>query len=71
LSRRGPCSDNAEIESFWSTLKIETGLDHDLLLDPAETEFEVFDYIETFYNRTRRHNSLGYLSPVAFETMHK
>ncbi len=71
MSRRGRCSDNAEMESFWSTLMVESGLDHDLLLDPAETELEVFDYIEIFYNRTRRHNSLGYLSPVAFETMHK
>ena len=69
MSRAGNCYDNAPMESFWSTFKSDTGLD---LLEPAsrhEAELAVFDYIETFYNPTRRHSSLGYLSPVAFENL--
>jgi transposase InsO family protein len=67
MSRAGNCYDNAAMESFWSTLKTETGLEEGLLLSRAQTELAVFDYIETFYNPVRRHSSLGYLSPVAFE----
>ena len=68
MSRTGNCYDNATMESFWSTLKSDTGLDHLVPANRAEAELAVFDYIETFYNPTRRHSSLGYLSPVAFET---
>ena len=67
MSRAGNCYDNAFIESFWSTLKSDTELD---LFEPSsrsEAELAVFDYIETFYNPTRRHTSLGSVSPVAFE----
>lgn len=67
MSRAGNCYDNAAMESFWSTLKSDTELD---VLEPAsrhDAELAVFDYIETFYNRTRRHTSLGSVSPVAFE----
>jgi transposase InsO family protein len=67
MSRAGNCYDNAAMESFWSTLKSDTGLD---ILEPDshhQAELAVFDYIETFYNRTRRHTSLGSVSPVAFE----
>ena len=67
MSRAGNCYDNAAMESFWSTLKTETGLEEGQLLSRRETELAVFDYIETFYNPARRHSSLGYLSPVAFE----
>lgn len=67
MSRRGNCYDNAAMESFWSTLKTETGLDQVLPIGRRAAELIVFDYIETFYNPTRRHSSLGYLSPVAFE----
>lgn len=67
MSRAGNCYDNAAMESFWSTLKTETGLEQGPLLDRRQTELAVFDYIETFYNPVRRHSSLGYLSPVAFE----
>jgi putative transposase len=69
MSRRGNCYDNAEIESFWSTLKCDTGLDHHVFLSQSQTELAVFDYIETFYNPARRHSSLGQLSPVAFENL--
>ena len=71
MSRKANCYDNATMESFWSTLKSDTGLD---LLEPEshhEAELAVFDYIETFYNRTRRHSSLGGVSPVTFEQRNK
>lgn len=67
MSRRGNCYDNAAMESFWSTLKTETGLDATVAISRRAAELIVFDYIETFYNPKRRHSSLGYLSPVAFE----
>ena len=68
MSRRGNCYDNAAMESFWSTLKTETSLDQAVPISRRAAELIVFDYIQTFYNPTRRHSSLGYLSPVAFET---
>ncbi len=67
MSRAGNCYDNAAMESFWSTLKTETELDVVTPLSRRAAELAVFDYIETFYNPTRRHSSLGYLSPVVFE----
>jgi putative transposase len=67
MSRKGNCYDNASVESFWSTLKTETHLDVVEPISRRAAELIVFDYIETFYNPTRRHSSLGYLSPVAFE----
>lgn len=71
MSRAGNCYDNAAMESFWSTLKTDTGLDESIPTSRQNTKLAVFDYIETFYNPTRRHSSLGYLSPVAFENQQK
>jgi transposase InsO family protein len=71
MSRAGNCYDNAAMESFWSTFKSDTGLDETVLATRREAELAVFDYIETFYNPRRRHSSLGYLSPVAFENRQK
>ena len=71
MSRAGNCYDNAAMESFWSTLKTDTGLDESIPASRRNTELAVFDYIETFYNPTRRHSSLGYISPVAFENQLK
>jgi len=71
MSRAGNCYDNAAMESFWSTLKTDTGLDISIPASRRHAELAVFDYIETFYNPTRRHSSLGYLSPVAFENQQK
>jgi transposase InsO family protein len=71
MSRAGNCYDNAAMESFWSTLKTDTGLDESIPASRQHAELAVFDYIETFYNPTRRHSSLGYLSPVAFENQQK
>jgi putative transposase len=67
MSRKGNCYDNATIESFWSTLKTETGLDDVIPKNRSAAKLIVFDFIETFYNPSRRHSSLGYLSPVDFE----
>jgi len=71
MSRSGNCYDNAAMESFWSSFKTDSGLDVTILATRREAELAVFDYIETFYNPRRRHSSLGYLSPVAFENKHQ
>ena len=66
MSRKGNCYDNAVAESFFSTLEFEL-----LMLTEWRTRDEartsVFQYIETWYNRKRRHSTLGYLSPAAYE----
>jgi transposase InsO family protein len=67
MSAAGNCYDNAFAESFFSTFKTESGIEEQLPATRREAELVTFDYIETFYNPTRRHSSLGYLSPVAFE----
>lgn len=66
MSRAGDCYDNAVVESFFSTLKVELeGVGRHRTRQEAYRE--LFDYIERFYNRRRRHSSLGYVSPMAFE----
>ena len=67
MSRKGNCYDNAFIESFWSSLKYET-VYHRKFATRAAARAALFDYIEVFYNRTRLHSSLGYLSPLNFES---
>ncbi len=67
MSRKGNCYDNAFIESFWSSLKYET-VYRRKYATRAEARSAIFDYIESFYNRTRLHSSLGYVSPVQFES---
>ena len=66
MSRKGNCYDNACVESFFSTLKNELVLGR-TYRNRDEARREVFDYIETFYNTRRLHQSLGYVSPVQFE----
>jgi transposase InsO family protein len=66
MSRRGDCWDNAVVESFFSTLKLEL-VYLCVFKTRAEARAAIFEYIEAFYNRKRRHSSLGYLSPVDFE----
>jgi putative transposase len=66
MSRRGNCYDNATMESFWATLKLE--LVYRSRFDTrAQARRQIFDYIETFYNRQRAHSALDYYSPVDFE----
>jgi putative transposase len=68
MSRRGNCYDNATMESFWSTLKLE--LVYRRLFDTrTQARRQIFDYIETFYNRQRTHSALDYHSPVDFELL--
>ena len=66
MSRRGNCWDNAMMESFFATLKKERIHQEDYATR-REARQSVFDYIELFYNRVRRHSALGYLSPDEFE----
>lgn len=66
MSRRGNCYDNAAMESFWSTLKLELVYRRDFQTR-AQGRSEIFDYIELFYNRQRSHSALNFLSPVDFE----
>jgi putative transposase len=66
MSRRGDCWDNATMESFFATLKKEL-VHHEDYQTGAEARASVFEYIEVFYNRVRRHSALGYLSPVEYE----
>ena len=66
MSRKGDCYDNAMMESFWGTLKEEC-VGQSLFRSRKEAKTALFDYIEVFYNRKRRHSSLDYLSPVDFE----
>lgn len=66
MSGKGNCYDNAQAESFFSRFKTE--LVEDGLFESVEQAgTESFDYIEVYYNRVRRHSSLGYLSPEEFE----
>ena len=67
MSRKGNCYDNAYIESFWSSLKYEL-VYHQRFATYAQARMAIFDYIETFYNRTRLHSSLAFKSPIYFES---
>ncbi len=66
MSRRGNCWDNAVVESFFSNLKSEK-IKKKIYSTREEARLEVFDYIEGFYNRARRHKHLDQLSPHEFE----
>jgi putative transposase len=66
MSGRGNCYDNAITESFFHTLKVEL-VYQEKFKTRKEAKLAVFEYIEGFYNRERRHSSLGYLSPEEFE----
>ena len=67
MSRKGNCYDNAFIESFWSSMKYEAVWPRKFATR-AEARTALFDYIEVFYNRTRLHSGLGYVSPITFES---
>ena len=59
MGKKGDCFDNAVVESFFSTLKRELLLDH-VFQTRQEGRLQVFEYVEVFYNRQRRHSTLGY-----------
>ena len=66
MSRKGDCYDNAPMESFFHTLKTEL-VHHWHYATRAEATRDIFAYIEGFYNRTRRHSAIGYISPIEME----
>ena len=66
MGSRGDCFDNAVLESFHATLKKDL-IHRRSWPTKAEARTAVFDYIEVFYNRRRRHSLLGMLSPLEFE----
>ena len=66
MSRRGNCWDNAVVESFFHTLKTEH-VHHQRYRTREDARQDIFEWIEVFYNRVRRHSTLGYRSPAEFE----
>jgi putative transposase len=66
----GDCYDNAMAESFFATLEVEL-IDRSDWATPSEARAAVFEFIEVFYNRIRRHSALGYLSPTQFEDRYR
>lgn len=66
MSRKGNCWDNAVAESFFHTLKVEL-IQNQNYKTRQQAQADIFEYIEVFYNRQRRHSYLDYLSPVEFE----
>jgi len=66
MSRKGNCYDNAAMEAFWSTLKLEL-IYRRQFQNAGQLGQALFDYIEVFYNRIRLHSALGYRSPAEFE----
>ncbi|MBF0384202.1 MAG: IS3 family transposase [Magnetococcales bacterium] len=66
MSRKGNCWDNAPAESFFHTLKTEL-VNLSQYKTREEAKKDIFEYIEVFYNRQRRHSTIGYLSPLAYE----
>ena len=66
MSRSGDCWDNAAMESFFSTLKIER-TNRTAYRNRDEAKADVFDYLERFYNLRRRHSTLDYVSPADYE----
>jgi len=66
MSRKANCYDNATMEAFWSTLKLELVYRREFD-DASQLRQALFDYIEVFYNRQRLHSALGYQTPADFE----
>ena len=66
MSGKGDCYDNAVAESFFATLELELVMTHEWHTRD-EARRAIFRYIETWYNRKRRHSTLGYVSPAEYE----
>ncbi len=66
MSRRGDCWDNAPMESFFASLKKEL-VHHEDYPTREDAQASIFEYIEVFYNRQRRHSKLGFQSPAEYE----
>lgn len=70
MSRKGNCWDNAVAESFFKTLKVELIYRH-RFINEQDAALSVFEWIETWYNRNRRHSALGYLTIKEFEKLNQ
>ena len=70
MSRRGNCYDNAPTESWFATLKREL-VYRTSYTTHAEARQDIFEYIEIWYNRQRKHSTIGYMSPIAYEEQWK
>jgi putative transposase len=70
MSRKGNCWDNAPAESFFHTLKTEL-IHHRRFETREQAKQEIFEYIEVFYNRQRKHSTLGYRTPAEFDQLHR
>jgi len=70
MSRKGDCWDNAPMESVFHTLKTELVMHCDYQTRD-DARVSLFDYMEVFYNRQRRHSSIGYEAPLQFEAIHR
>ncbi len=68
MSRSGNCYDNAYMESFWGTLKTEL-VHGERYRSRLQARLSIFEYVEVFYNRQRRHSALGYRSPEQYERL--
>lgn len=66
MSRRGNCWDNAVAESFFHSLKTEC-THHEKYTNRSQARMQIFEYIELFYNRQRRHSTLNYKAPLVYE----
>jgi transposase InsO family protein len=69
MGTTGDCYDNAPMESFWGSMQIEL-LNRQKWTTIIELTQAIADYIENFYNPTRRHSALDYLTPSEFEDLH-
>ena len=69
MSRKGDCWDNAPMESFFARLKKEL-VHREEYATREQAKASIFEYIEVFYNRVRRHSSLGFVAPAEFERTH-
>ncbi len=70
MSRKGNCYDNAVVESFFASLKRERVYQRNYR-SRMEAQQDIFQYIEVWYNRKRRHSNLGYRSPEQYEQHHQ
>lgn len=68
MSRIGNCYDNAVMERFFGTLKREC-IGHLIFETHEQARYTIFEYVECFYNRVRRHSFLGYMSPATYESL--
>ena len=66
MSKKGDCWDNAPMESWFHTLKTEL-VNHRNYHTRVQAKADIFEYIEVFYNRNRRHSGLGYMTPAQYE----